>query len=77
MEDTLGFVDAAAVDSHRRDGAVRWRCEMDEAAHGELGLRKVRNVRAQQRAVDVEDRDMVGYPQWSKSKDICWSCSSL
>ena len=72
MEDTLGFVDAAAaaaaVDSHRRDGALRWRCEMKEAAHGGLGLRQLRNERAQQRAVEVEDRDMVGYSQWSKSE---------
>ena len=69
MEDTLGFADAAAaVDSHRRDGALGWRCETNEAAHGGLGLRQFRNVRAQQRAVDVEERDMVGYWQWSESR---------
>lgn len=62
MEDTLGFVEAAAaaaVDSHRRDGALRWRCETTEAGHSGLGLGGLRNIRVQQRAVDVEDRDMV------------------
>ena len=42
MEETLGFADAAAaavVDSHRRDGALRWRCEITKrAGHGGLGL---------------------------------------
>ena len=71
MEEILGFVDAAAAaDSHRRDGALGWRCEMNEAAHGGLDLRQLRNVRAQQRAVDVEDKDMVGYLQWLESKRI-------
>lgn len=43
MEDTFGFVDAAAaVDSHRRDGALRWRCETTkEALHDGLGLKKL------------------------------------
>lgn len=61
MEDTLGFVDAAAaVDSHRRDGTLRWRCEAtEEAGHGGLGLEELRSARTQQRAVDVEERDIV------------------
>ena len=58
MEDTLGFVDAAVVDSHRRDGALRWRCEITEVGHSGLDLGELRNIRVQQRAVDVEDRDM-------------------
>ena len=61
MEDTLGFVDAAAaaVDSHRRDGALRWRCETTkEAGHDGLGLEELRNARAQQRAAEEEERDM-------------------
>lgn len=61
MEDTLGFVDAAAaVDSQRRDGALRWRCETTEGAgHCGLGLEELRNARTQQRAVEVEDKDIV------------------
>ena len=60
MEDTLGFVVAAAVvESHRRDGALRWRCEvMEEGRHDGLGLEDIRNVRTQQRAVYAEDRDI-------------------
>ncbi len=61
MEVTLGFVDAAAaVDSHRREGALRWRCETTkEAGHDGLGREELRNTRAQQRAVEVEDRDII------------------
>lgn len=61
MDDTLGFVDAAAaaVDSHCRDGALRWRKTTKEAGHDGLGLEEMRNARAQQRAVDVEDNDIV------------------
>lgn len=59
MEDTLGFVDAAtAVDSHRRDGALRWRCEIAEARHCGFGLEELCMARAQQRTVDIEDRDI-------------------
>ena len=58
--DTLGFVDAAAVvDSHRLDGALRWRCEIIEVEHSGRGLEEQRNDRAQQRAVDAEDSDIV------------------
>ena len=61
MEVTLGFVDAAVVDSHRRDGALRWRCcGISEVGQRRLGRDEVRSDRAQQRAVvDVQDRDMV------------------
>ena len=61
MEVTLGFVDAAAaVDSHRCDGALRWRCETTkEAEHNGLGREKLQDTRAQQRAVEVEDRDIM------------------
>lgn len=63
MDDTLGLVDAAAaavVESHRRDGALRWRCEVaKEAGHGGKGLEEMRNARAQQREVEVVDRDIV------------------
>lgn len=60
MDDTLGFVGAAAaVVSHRRDGALRRRCEtIDEAGHGDLGLEELSRARAQQRAVEVEHRDI-------------------
>ena len=61
MEDTLGLGDAAAaVVSHRRDGAFRWRCDesAEEAAHGGLG-KEGRIARAQQRIVEVEDSDIV------------------
>ena len=62
MEDTLGFVDAAAaVDSHRRDGALGWRCEITEKKDGGIGLEERRNVRTQQSAVDEEDRDIVDH----------------
>lgn len=46
MEDTLGFVDVAvAVDSHRRDGALRWRCETTkQALHDGPGLKELRNT---------------------------------
>ena len=66
MEDTLGFVDAAAaavVDSHRRDGVLRLHCscEMAEAGHGNLGLEQVvRSIREEHRTVFAEDKDMVG-----------------
>ena len=64
MEDTLGLGDAAAaaaaVVSHRRDGALRWRCDesAEEAAHGGRG-KEGRIARAQQRTVEVEDSDIV------------------
>ncbi len=58
MEDTLGFVDAAVVDSHRRDGALGWRCDVAEARHRKFGLEQLRSVRAQQRTVAVEERDI-------------------
>ena len=39
MEDTLGFVEAAAVvDSHRLDGALRWRCDIIEVEHSGRGF---------------------------------------
>ncbi len=59
MEDTLGFVDAAVVDSHRRDGALRCRCDVAEAKHRRFDLEELRSVRAQQRAVAAEERDML------------------
>lgn len=60
MEDTLEFVEAAAAeDSHRRDGALRWRCEMTEARHVGLELEERRDARTQQRAVYEQDRDIV------------------
>lgn len=62
MEDTLGLgtAAAAAVVSHRRDGALRWRCDesAEEAVHGGLG-NEGRIARAQQRTVEVEDSDIV------------------
>ena len=61
MEDILGFEDAAAaVVSQRREGAGRWRWGVSkEAGHDGFGLDKGRRVRAQQRTVELEDRDMV------------------
>ena len=59
MEDTLGLVDAAVVDSHRRDGALGWRCDVAEAKHRRFDLEELRSVRAQQRAVAVEERDIL------------------
>ena len=63
MEDTFGLVDAAvAVDSHRRDGALRWRCETaKEALHNGVGLKELRDTWKQQRVVYVEGRDMIIY----------------
>ena len=60
MEDTFGLGDAAAVVSHRRNGALRWRCDAsaDEAAHDGLG-KEGRIARAQQRTVEAEDSDIV------------------
>ena len=58
----MGFVDAAAaVDSHRRDSALDWRCEITVKRHGEIGLEERHNVRTQQSAVDEEDRDIVDH----------------
>ena len=60
MEDTLGLGDAAAaVVSHRRDGALRWRCDESagEAAHGPG--KEGRIARVQQRTVEVKDSDIV------------------
>lgn len=77
MEDTLGLVDAAAaaaaVDSQRRDGALRWRCETaNEAGHCGLGLEQVRSARAQQRAVEVEGKDIVnGCNGQARTKGLC------
>ena len=62
MEVTLGFVDAAAaveVDSHRREGALRW---ISEVGQRRLGREDFRNDLAQQRAVDVQDRDIIVRP---------------
>lgn len=46
MEEIFGFVDVAvAVDSQRRDGALRWHCETArEALHDGFGLREFRNT---------------------------------
>lgn len=51
--------DAAAVESHRLEGALRWRCFIAAAAQ-HVGLDGLRSVRAQYRAVEAEERDMVG-----------------
>ena len=74
MEDTLALGDAAAaVVSHRRDGALRWRCDesAEEAAHGGLG-KEGRIARAQHRTVEVEDSDIVSNCSDHKS----YVCSS-
>ena len=54
MEDTLGLVDAAVVDSHRRDGALGWRCDVAESKYSSFDLEELVSVLAQQREVDVE-----------------------
>ena len=59
MEDTLGFVDAAVVDSHRRDGALLRHSEIIEAMYRGLGLEELCNVRTQQRAEGMEVMDIV------------------
>lgn len=61
MEVTLRFVDAAvAVVFHHRDDALRWRCEIiKEARHDGLGREEFRNARAQQRAVEIKDKDIM------------------
>ena len=63
MEVTFGFVEAAAadvVDSHRREeGALRGGIS-EAGRRRRLGRgEEARSDRAQQRAVEVQDRDMV------------------
>ena len=49
---------AAAVDSHRRDGARRWWCVYVKDKE-EDGREQVRSARAQHRVVFVDDRDIL------------------
>lgn len=50
---------AGVVDSHRRCGCRRGRCEMEEAAKGVGLLDLRRQARAQQRAEYVQGIDMI------------------
>ena len=58
MPAILGLLVAAAVDSHRRVGARRWRCEIAEGAE-QIGRGVVRRARAQHRAVVLQESDIV------------------
>lgn len=51
-------VDAVAVDSHRRCGALRSRSEIMEGVYA-VGLDEARRTRAQQRAVFVHESDII------------------
>jgi len=57
MVDILGF-DAAAVDSHRRDGGLLWYCVHAMGGEEHL-LGELRNERAQHLAKLVETEDIV------------------
>lgn len=52
----FGLVDAV-VDSHRREGALRWCC-VDASKAEHAGLKEMRIDRAQHRAAAEEDKDM-------------------
>ena len=67
----MGFADAAAVESHRRDGALRWRCEIIEARHTGLGLEELVDERTQQRIVKAEDIDIVDSRDSRELKRFC------
>ena len=59
MVEIFGFVvGAAAVDSHRRAGALRSCCEIASRDNG-MRLDDCRRFRAQHRDVDVYDNDIV------------------
>ncbi len=59
MVEIFGFVDdAAAVDSHLRDGALRWRCV--DAKHAvDVGHENVRSALKQHLAPDTDGRDII------------------
>ena len=67
----MGFVDAAAVEFHRRDGALRWRCKIIEAKHTGLGLEELVDERTQQRTVNAEDIDIVDGRDSRELKRLC------
>ena len=66
MLDILGLlVEAAAVNSHRRDSTLNWRCEIASDDVVSEGFRELLIYRAQHRIVGAEERDMISLRGWA------------